>query len=132
MVTKFQLQVISVLHLPFQYYQQDFVFIVNNKQYCTSRIAADLLSPKISRLHQIDPTIASYLINAEASGDFNAILSLITFKDIEIKDKDIPFFSEILNSLGISFHGIKVSTRRKQTIPNLHLIIYQQEIEKEI
>ena len=113
MSTKVQLQVSSVLHLPIQDYQQDFVFIVNNMQFYTSRIAADLLSPKIAQLHQVDPTTTSYLINTKASGDFNAILSLITFKDIEIKEKDIPFFSEILNFLEISLHDIKVSTEEK-------------------
>lgn len=142
MSTKVQLQVSSVLHLPIQDYQQDFVFIVNNMQFYTSRIAADLLSPKIAQLHQVDPTTTSFLINTKASGDFNAILSLITFKDIEIKEKDIPFFSEILNSLEISLHDIKVSTEEKtnnskSTLDNLvhHLqfpLIYQQEIEKEI
>lgn len=52
----------------------------------------------------MEPTITSYLINTEASGDFNAVLSLITIKDIEIKDKDIAsasfsLFLEYMNDM---------------------------------
>lgn len=68
MSIKFEFQTSSVLHLPLESYQKDFTFIINGEEISTSRFVADLLSPKISRLHQIDPTFSEYSIFTKSQG----------------------------------------------------------------
>ena len=67
----------NVKHIPFEKYEKDFIFIVNNKQYKTSRIFADLLSPIISQYHYIDETIDSITIKYDndntEKGQFNSL-----------------------------------------------------------
>ena len=108
MSMRIQLQASSVFHLPFQNYEKDFIFFVNKEIFNTSRIFADLLSPKISKLHQIDPTISSYSITTKSRGNFNTILSLMTFQSESIPESEISFLSEIIESLEISFEDIKI------------------------
>ena len=109
-----QLQSSSVFHLPLQNYKEDFTFIVNKEIFHTSVIFADLLSPKISKLHQIDPTITEYYINTKNTGNFNTIISLITFQTKTIPENDIPFISEIFDILEISPTDIKIDKPNKQ------------------
>ncbi|KAK8880578.1 hypothetical protein M9Y10_003258 [Tritrichomonas musculus] len=142
MNTKIHLQTSSILHIPIQNYEQDFTFIVNGKEYPTSRIVADLLSPKISRLHIIDPTIKEYWINPKTLGDFNNILALVDFQDKDITEKDLPFFSEIFRLLEIESKDIRINltknddkslTALDKLIRDLSFgIIYEEEIEKDI
>ena len=108
MSMRIQLQASSVFHLPFQNYEKDFIFFVNKEIFNTSRIFADLLSPKISKLHQIDPTISSYSITTKSRGNFNTILSLMTFQSEPIPESEASFLSEIFESLEISFEDIQI------------------------
>lgn len=74
-----QLKLSSIENIPFQIYDQDFSFFVNGKEYQTPRIISDLLSPKICKIHSIDPTFNEYIINTHNSGDFSHIIQLINF-----------------------------------------------------
>ena len=55
----------SILNVPLPKYDNDFTFIVNGKEFLTNRITADLLSPKICKIHFDDPTIKSFTINTK-------------------------------------------------------------------
>lgn len=94
-----KLQTSSILHVPILNYENNFTFIVNNKEYYTNRLVADLLSPKIAKSHLIDPTISEYIINTRSKGDFNKILDLAKFEEQEYSKEEIPFIIEILENL---------------------------------
>lgn len=94
------LQATSILHVPFSKYEKDFNFIVNGKEFCTSRIIADLLSPTISKIHISDPTIREFCINTKSNGDFQRILDLIDFKRSPITSNNVSFVEEVFEQLG--------------------------------
>ena len=89
----------AVLNVPFETYDKDFTFIVNGKEFKTSRLQSEIISPKISRLHQIDPTIDVMNINTRERGNFEYILRLATFSEITIPKNEISFFSEVIETL---------------------------------
>ena len=75
----FKLSIDSFNEIPFDKYEKNFTFIVNEKEYPTSRIIADLLSPTIRQFHFTDESINSFIINTthqEESHDFSEFLSL--------------------------------------------------------
>lgn len=102
-----QLQTSSVLNIPLQTYEENFIFIVNNEEFRTSRLISQLLSPKISLHHKNDPTLDKYIINTKSHGDFTKIIDLVNFQSKSISDNELPFFIEILEQLGTD--SIKIS-----------------------
>lgn len=139
---KIQLQPSSILHVPLNNYDQDFTFIVNKEETHTSRIVADLLSPKISQLHQIDSTISEYSINTKSQGKFAKIINLVKFIEEEISEEEIPFYSEVFEKLEISPEYIKILNKEKEKELNglfdkiikyqKYRILYKNELEEEI
>lgn len=90
----------SILNVPIQKFDNDFIFIVNEEKYMTNRIIADLISPKISQSHFTDPTLSQYTINTDKKGNFQFILDLVNFQSNTIPESEIPFIEEILFILG--------------------------------
>lgn len=88
----------SIRKVPLCTYDE-FIFIVNGKEFKTSRIISDLLSPKICKLHLNDPTISQYIINTKHQGDFSQILRLVNFERQDFSYDDIHFIKEILENL---------------------------------
>lgn len=95
-----QLKTTSVLNIPHQVYDQDFKFIVKDREYTTSRIVSNLLSPYISQMQQADPTISTFTITTKESGDFRHVLDLVTFTNHSIPTNGIQIFSEVIEKLG--------------------------------
>ena len=135
-----KLQDSSILHVPLDKYPKDFLFIVNGEEYHTSFIFADLLSPKISKIHYSDPTMSTYLINTETKGDFNRFINLQNFKELNLNENDLPFFSEIIQELETDSFNIEIPTP-KLTIDNifeqfnkhfLSPLFYSKQYESEI
>ena len=91
-----KLQANSILQIPFDNYPKDFVFIVNGKTYKTMKFCADLLSTKISKMHQIDPTLNEYSFNTNTKGDFQLFLDILNFNQKDLEEQDIPFITEII------------------------------------
>lgn len=110
-----ELQTDSILNVPFDNYLRDFSFIVNGKKFQTNKFISDLLSPKICQLHKTDITISEYHINTKSNGNFQKILDLLSFNQVEIIEEEIPFISEIINKLCISNININIS------IPKINL-----------
>ena len=80
----------SIRKVPLCTYDE-FIFIVNGKEFKTSRIISDLLSPKICKLHLCDPTISQYSISTKYQGDFSLILNLTSFEKQEYSVDDFFF-----------------------------------------
>ena len=130
----------SIMFIPIDTYDQNFTFIVNGEEYHSSRLVADLLSEKISKLHFTDPTNDKIYINTHTKSDFNHFLSLRNFKANQITSDDIKFICEIAKQLETT--NIEVNINRDEiTIDNVidRLIsdekfdnFYSKEIESEI
>ena len=97
-----QLKSKSILKVPLHQYE-DFYFNVNDKEFKSTRIIADLLSPQICQIHQCDPTVNSFTINTENDGDFSTILKLVNFEKQDIQENEINFISEVLDVLQNDF-----------------------------
>lgn len=93
------LQPESVLNIPFQNYEKDFTFIVNEEKFQTCRIIADILSSKISKMHLIDPTLNEFKISIPEKGNFSNVLDLIKFNDVIIPESESLFILKILQIL---------------------------------
>lgn len=89
----------AIIKAPFNMYEKNFVFIVNGKEFPTSRFIADLLSPKIRQLHSIDSSSSSFIIDTQESGDFSILLDLINFDQNNISEQELPFISEVIEIL---------------------------------
>ncbi|KAK8849948.1 hypothetical protein M9Y10_018541 [Tritrichomonas musculus] len=95
-----QLKISSILNVPLQIYDSDFSFIVNGKEFKTSRLISELISPNICKIHLSDPTIDSITINTNEQGDFSHFLQLATFNKIDIQPNELEFIKEIVDILG--------------------------------
>lgn len=141
--SQIQLQTSNILNVPLQIYEKDFTFIVNGEQFSTSQIISDLLSPKISSIHQLDPTLSSFTITTNSKGNFSHILELATFSKREIAENEIDFFSEVIEQLGNedifiekkSEENINITEENVISLLQRHLkssIFYKKEIKNEI
>lgn len=95
-----QLQPEAVTEVPLHIYEQNFTFIVNKKEFITSYIISDLLSPIISRHRLNDPSFNTFEITTNHKGNFSLILNLVNFKKQQISKDDFEFISEVLEKLG--------------------------------
>ncbi|KAK8896596.1 hypothetical protein M9Y10_014505 [Tritrichomonas musculus] len=106
---KIRLKTSSILNVPLNSYDE-FIFIVNNQKFKTSRIISDLLSPKICKIHISDPAFNTFSINTINKGNFSSILNLVNFKENNIPDNDLPFITEVIEILGNTSIKIEDST----------------------
>ncbi|KAK8871362.1 hypothetical protein M9Y10_007085 [Tritrichomonas musculus] len=88
-----------IFGVPFHVYAQDFTFIVNDKEFKTSHLIAELLSSKICQMRSNDPTCDTYVINTEHQGDFQQILNLVDFNQATLQTDDLVFLLEVIESL---------------------------------
>ena len=98
--------------IPFYKYAQDFTFIVNNKQYKTNRIVADILSPKIRKYHFNDEGFNKYTFEthdneefdhetmSDSTDYFSEFLQLVENHKIHLDEKHQLIFSEYFYKLG--------------------------------
>lgn len=84
-------------------YEKDFTFIVNGKEYPTTRFLADLISPIILHYHFTDETIDKFYIytsHPKGEHNFSEILSLINSDEIILTKDQFEYFIEIFIKLG--------------------------------
>lgn len=116
----------SIKHVPFNNYDKDFTFIVNGQEFQTSRIISDLISPKISKIHLIDPTVSQFIITTKSEGNFQTILNLVSFELKEIDEKEIEFVFEIFDILEIE--NAEVKTNIELNIDNVIDFIQKHDL----
>lgn len=117
--SQIKLQYSAIKQVPFNYYANDFTFVVNGEEYKTNRFVADLLSTKICHLHLIDQTIDNFTINTEHHGDFSHFLSLINFNNYEISSNELLFFASIIEQLNTTLIEINEDDFSELTIDNV-------------
>mgnify|MGYP001087271975 CR=1 FL=1 len=126
-----QLETSCILNVPLKLYQKDFSFIVNGQKYQTSFLISDLISEKISNIHNIDPTFNEYSINTENNGDFSTILKLISFQETAISKSELPFIAEIIKDLEIKSIKIMNSNKHPEfNEDNIFQELHQYETNK--
>lgn len=72
--------------IPFDKYEQNFTFIVNDKEFHTSRFLADLISPIIRQYHTIDNTIDIFKLNFKEENSkltFSDFLKIVSFEKMK-------------------------------------------------
>ena len=135
-----KLNTTSILNVPLNTYD-DFTFIVNGKCFKTTRIIAELLSPKISQLYLTDPTTNKFVITTTERGNFANIFSLLNFNQAVIPDDEIPFFTEIFNILNNNSIEITQQDNAPISLDNVFDLIkkhqqyetfYSKQLQKEI
>lgn len=125
---KIQLLPSRIINVPLQEYENNFTFIVNGRKFKTSRIIADILSPKICHNHLIDELLDEFVINTRYEGDFSHILQLIDFKENNIIDDELPFISEVLEILNNeSIKCIQTNNTIEITNDNVFSLIHEHE-----
>lgn len=134
------LQTNSILQVPFSNYPKDFTFIDNGREFKTTKFCADLLSRKISKLHQIEPTNNEFSIKTKSKGDFQRFLDLLTFQQQNISDQDISFLTEIISilntdNLDINFATVEISLENVIDLIKAHEqapFFYSANLQQEI
>ncbi|KAK8892815.1 hypothetical protein M9Y10_030063 [Tritrichomonas musculus] len=103
-ISQIGLNIESIKDIPFEKYEKNFRFVVDGVEYQTSRIIANILSPRIRHYHFIDETINQFYINTNISSnnthDFNKVLSLISFQKENLNENEIQYFNQISYALG--------------------------------
>lgn len=136
-----QLEVSSISRVPLQKYEKDFTFFVNGEEFKTTKIISDILSLKISNMHQVDPTFDTVSITTIAKGDFSHILDLINFDKYSIPQNELQFFCEVIEILDIDLFSISLAKDEQITLDNVinflqthqnYQKIYSSQIESEI
>lgn len=99
----FTLSLENFKSIPLHKFEKDFTFIVNGIKYQTSRIIAEILSPKIRNLHFTDDCINEYIINIEEKtyqDYFNDFLNLTSFDNSTLDSLHQKYYSEFFLLLG--------------------------------
>ena len=100
LVTPIHLNTSCILNVPLQNYDKDFSFYVNSEEFKTSHLIAELLSPTICKARSKDPSFNTFTINTQYRGDFSNILKLVNFHLNDLPSNEIPFLTEVIESLG--------------------------------
>ena len=98
--TKLHLKATCILKVPIHNFQDDFRFIVNNEEFKTNRLIADILSPNICQIHANDPAFDTFTIKTKCNGNFSRILDLVNFDEKDIPNNELPFIFEVFQILG--------------------------------
>lgn len=118
-IDQFQLLTSSILNIPLQDYEKKFTFIVNGQKFKTSIFIAELLSPVISKILSIDPTLNEFYINTDSQGNFQSIFNLINFQSHNISENERSFIFEVLEILDNDHIQIKMQENEL----NLNIVI---------
>lgn len=132
----------SIFNVPIQNYNDDFTFVVNDTEFVTNQLTADLLSPRICKCHILDPTINTFIFRTKHKGDFSIFLKLINFNFVNIPESELPFISEVVTILenesidlsdfdttsNITTNNIFDRIKSHEQCPNLYSKVFTDEI----
>ncbi|KAK8867177.1 hypothetical protein M9Y10_010153 [Tritrichomonas musculus] len=120
--------------IPIDKYDQDFTFVVDGKKYSTPRFVADLLSPKIRKLHFTDASINEFVITTDSQSSqedhFSDFLNLIQHEN---KIIDLPLqhlYSTYFLKLGNIDEYIRLSPTFSEPLSIDNSVSRVKEIQK--
>jgi hypothetical protein len=83
--------------------QENFVFIVGGQRHKCPRILAEILSPRLSLFHSVDPSITEYVVqNQDLNGEFHLFMSLGSGSTIRVTTANLEFFLSLSREFGNS------------------------------
>jgi hypothetical protein len=81
--------------------ENDFTFSVGGESYNCPWFVADFLSPRIGKLHSLDPTMNEFVIETEDPGhDFETFLRLGRGLEVEVNERNRRFLLSVSSELG--------------------------------
>ena len=116
-----QLNTENFHNVHFNTLDNDFFFVVNHKIYPTNKIIADILSPKITLLHQTDKLLSTYEFQTQKQGDFSKLIEYVTNQKISLSDDEVNYFLEVFQTLGnsLEFENICPEINEKIRLDNV-------------
>lgn len=131
---EFSLNLKVLNDIPFQKYANDFTFIVNGKRHPTPRIIADLLSPKVRKLHFSDESANEFYIdteNGKVTADyFEDFLKLCTNDQINLDLQHQELYSQYFYKLGNANEYLRIQTNISNSISTENAIDKLLTIER--
>lgn len=99
---QFSISFNNIKSIPFDKYEKNFTFIVNGKEYETSRFVADILSPIVREYHFIDESMNSISIDTSSNTRdyFQDFLNLVNFTQKTMNETERKCFIEYFIELG--------------------------------
>lgn len=143
-MSDFSLSFDNIRDIPFEKYEKNFTFIVNDRRYETSRYVADILSPIIRGYHIIDETIDSFIIQTNdtiktgsqsMSNDdesFLDFLNLAKFNQKTIKESHRNLFLQYFIQLGNINEYLRLQTEYFEGITSSNVIDRLQFITENV
>jgi hypothetical protein len=94
--TSISLTTRGLAELPSNIYKNDFAFIVGDRRYDCPSVIADLLSPRLRRLREVDCSIDEYELDVDDSGgNFAEFLSLAGGATVVLTAESRLFYSQL-------------------------------------
>ena len=100
MTKLFQIGSENLKNIPWNKFDNDFIFLVNGKKYKTNHFLADFLSPNICQLHNIDSSLSAYEIQTEYDNDFNQVIKYAQMEEMNLSKSETEYYQEVMKSLG--------------------------------
>lgn len=120
--TKISLNLSAISKIPFEKYADKFSLFVDGREYCISRLEADIISPMIRTMHFTDDSIKSFSINTNnkfPECNFSDFLSLLTFQPRSYDSKTVIYIKYIFDILGNFEESNKIQIDKRLTIDNV-------------
>lgn len=119
--------------IPFEKYNQDFTFIVNGKEYQTSRVVADILSPYIRQLHFSDESTNEFTINTqEPNNEINYFQEFLQLANCHATSLDLPkqtLFCSYFLQLGNISEYLRLHPKFSEKISSANIISLLKELD---
>ena len=130
---KFVLNLNNIKDIDYTKYEKNFRFIVNERIYSVPRIVADILSPKIRRLHLTDETIDEFHIHTSHNDDkyFSEFIELCNFNDIDLDEERRERYSTYFLQIGNISEYIELQKPNIESLSTkeaIEYIAYQEQI----
>lgn len=130
----------NLKNIPFDKYEKNFMFIVDNKRYHTTRLLADILSPNICQLHYIDESCNEFCINTDKlnkgkAGDdvdyFKDFLNLYDKEEILLDKTRLNRYGEYFLKLGNTEEYTKLHTEKVDEFTVKYAINFFNQIDND-
>lgn len=83
-----------------EFLPENFKFTINGHDYWCNKIIADVLSPCVSKIHQLDPSTEQIVINIkETNKNFQLFNDLINTGCVTVDTESMPFFLKVAQQL---------------------------------
>lgn len=112
-----------------EFLPDDFTFVIDGCSYSCNKIQADFISPKISKIHKVDPLIDTFKITniEDPDGEFQAIIDFLKEGQLKMNPQKGSFYIQVFGQLGnseIIDNLLNIATDRieKETIQRDKLI----------